>query len=314
MRSRLANPADAAAQRRVRLGYHPAMRILVTLPHFFKAEADSRHSSTDARQRARRRQAIEDVLLGWRTHFDTTLTLQIDRRAYERTRGVASVLDLVVLVNRDDHLLDDALLRLTSARVVSVAEENPRMLPFATHQAMAERRGAYDWFVYSEDDLLVRDPSFFDKQSSFQSQFGWRRVLQPNRFELNRIGPQFKIFVDGNLRPGITAPFHRALPDEEFLHQSMGSARIVHRRALNPHSGFFCLSAEQFDHWVRQPHFGDRDSAFISPLESAATLGILKTFAIYKPFAAHAGFLEVEHLDDRFSPKARTPAPAEGTA
>ncbi|MEN9315187.1 MAG: hypothetical protein RIS35_1580 [Pseudomonadota bacterium] len=280
------------------------MRILVTIPHFFKAEAESRHSSTDARRKANRRRAIEDILIGWRSHFDTTLTLQIDRRAYERTGGVASTLDLVVVVNRDDHLLDDALLRLTSTTVVRVDEENPRMLPFATHRVMSERRGAYDWFVYSEDDLLVRDPSFFDKQSAFQAQFGWRRVLQPNRFELNRVGPQFKIFVDGNLRPGVTAPYHQALPDEEFLHQTMGSARITHRRALNPHSGFFCLGADQLDHWIRQPHFGDRDSRFISPLESAATLGILKTFALYKPFGAHSGFLEIEHLDDRFSPKA----------
>lgn len=291
------------------------MRVLVTIPHFFKAEADSRHSSTDGRRQARRRRAIEDVLLGWRAHFDTTLTLQIDRRAYERTRGVATTLDLVVVVNRDDHLLDDALLRLTSTTVVRVTEENPRMLPFATHRVMAERRAAYDWYVYSEDDLLVRDPSFFDKQSAFQSQFGARRLLQPNRFELNRIGPQFKIFVDGNLRAGITAPFHKALPDDEFLQQTMGSARISHRRALNPHSGFFCLSAEQLDHWVRQPHFDDRDCGFISPLESAATLGMLKTFALFKPFGAHAGFLEIEHLDDRFSPKAPArPAAAPGNA
>ena len=280
------------------------MRVLVTIPHFFKAEAQARHSSTDVRRTAQRRRAIEDVLLGWRAHFDTTLTLQIDRRAYERTRGVVTRLDLLVAVNNDDHLIDEPLARLTGLQVVRVSEDNPRMLPFATHQAMSERRGAYDWYVYSEDDLLVRDPCFFDKQSAFQAQFGWRRLLQPNRFELNRHGPQFKTFIDGNLRAGITAPFHQALPDEEFLHQDQGNVRVAHRRALNPHSGFFCLSAEQLDHWVRQPHFGDRDCGFISPLESAATLGMLKTFAIFKPFGANAGFLEIEHLDNRFSPKA----------
>jgi hypothetical protein len=38
--------------------------------------------------------------------------------------------------------------------------------------------------------------------------------------------------------------------------------------------------------------FFDRDTSFIGPLESAATLGIMRAFRIYKPAPEHAAFLE----------------------
>jgi hypothetical protein len=43
------------------------------------------------------------------------------------------------------------------------------------------------------------------------------------------------------------------------------------------------------------------DCGFISPLESSVTLGVMKTFPIYKAFGPDAGFFELEHLDTRFS-------------
>ena len=48
------------------------------------------------------------------------------------------------------------------------------------------------------------------------------------------------------------------------------------------------------------PYFGDEDSSFAGPLESAASLGIIKTFRQYKPSPANAGFLELEHLHARY--------------
>ena len=79
------------------------------------------------------------------------------------------------------------------------------------------------------------------------------------------------------------------------------------------------LTREQLSYWMQQPHWGDQDTSFIGPLESAATLGVLKTFAIYKPWGRSFGFLGVEHLDDRYSslrPKMEPKAepPESGTA
>ena len=64
-------------------------------------------------------------------------------------------------------------------------------------------------------------------------------------------------------------------------HGDLGGVKFA--RALNPHSGFFVLSAEQFDTMSRQQHFLDMDCSFISPLESAATLCLLKNFSVFKP-------------------------------
>ena len=52
---------------------------------------------------------------------------------------------------------------------------------------------------------------------------------------------------------------------------------------------------------MQQPHWADQDSSFIGPLESAATLGALKTFSIYKSWGRSFGFLGVEHMDKRYS-------------
>jgi hypothetical protein len=48
-------------------------------------------------------------------------------------------------------------------------------------------------------------------------------------------------------------------------------------------------------YWAEQPHFLDRDASWCGPLESAATLGIMKTFRLYKPAPENLDFLEIEH-------------------
>jgi hypothetical protein len=66
-------------------------------------------------------------------------------------------------------------------------------------------------------------------------------------------------------------------------------------RPANPHSGCFFLNAAQMSRWAARPDFLDRDTSFIGPLESAATLGIMRTFRVYKPTVENANFLEIEH-------------------
>ncbi|HWT09686.1 MAG TPA: hypothetical protein VN329_11005, partial [Roseomonas sp.] len=223
-------------------------------------------------------------------------------KRFERLRGAVDGLDICVVTNGTDHLLDDDFARARGVRHVTVQTDNPRRLGFAVHRLFAEARHSYDLFCYSEDDLSIADPGFVNRLRAFQDAFGWKRLLMPNRFEWNPAGPTLKTWVDGDLRPGVTEAWRDALPDEDFLQLPMpGRAPVVFRRALNPHSGFFALSAVQLAHWMRQKHFLDLDCSFISPLESAATLGVLKTFPIYKAHGPDAGFLEIQHIDNRFS-------------
>ena len=75
---------------------------------------------------------------------------------------------------------------------------------------------------------------------------------------------------------------------------------IAFHRTFNPHSGCYFLNAEQMEKWASTPYFLDRDTSFIGPLESAATLGTMKTFRIYKPAADDSNFLEIQHFGTTF--------------
>ena len=277
------------------------MRILLAIAHFFRAEEGSNHSSTDAHRRDQRAAAIRSVIDAWRGHYGPVSSINVWQKKFEPVVGVADQLDIIVLVNGDNHLLDADYCRARGVRLYDAKLDNPRMLGFTAHKLFADARNVYDVFAFSEDDLRPTGGDMIPRILAFHDDYGWRRVLFPNRFELNPNGPALKTYIDGMLRPGLLAPFEAALPDERFLKGRQGARTLTFQRATNPHCGFFAITAEQLTHWMAQPQFGDQDCSFISPLESAATLGILKTFPIYKPFGRDMGWLEIEHLDTRFS-------------
>jgi hypothetical protein len=244
---------------------------------------------------------MRSVIDAWRGHYGPVFNINVWHKKFEPMIGVADQLDIIVLVNGDNHLLDAEYCRARGVRLYDAKLDNPRMLGFTAHKLFADARNLYDVFAFSEDDLRLTGSDMIQRILAFQDDYGWRRVLFPNRFELNPRGPALKTYIDGMLRPGLLAPFEAALPDERFLKGRQGARPLTFQRATNPHCGFFALTAAQLAHWIAQPQFGDQDCSFISPLESAATLGILKTFPIYKPFGRDMGWLEIEHLDTRFS-------------
>jgi hypothetical protein len=277
------------------------MRALVVFAHYFKAESKSTYSSTNAAQREARRESIARVLLAWRAQFGETASLNVEHKKLELNPPALDTLDMAVVVNGDDHLLDDAMLNRLGVEKLSVSLDQPRMLPFMAQRIMEQRKARYDWFVYSEEDVLPHDASFFGKLGAFQKNFGARRVLQPNRYEVNAAALRAKTYIDGDLRIGLMSRLFSFVPEtENLLVQRDASGVLKFARAMNPHSGFFALSAEQFEMWSSAKHFLDMDCSFISPLESAATLGLLKTFSVYKPVLP-MHHLEIEHLDTKFS-------------
>jgi hypothetical protein len=68
----------------------------------------------------------------------------------------------------------------------------------------------------------------------------------------------------------------------------------------NPHAGCFFLSQAQLQQWIQHPCWQDGDVSLVSPLESAATLGISRVFQLYKPALALAGWLELQHWGNSF--------------
>ena len=184
------------------------------------------------------------------------------------------------------------------------------LLGFACQAVLRERLGSYDYYCYLEDDLILHDPWHFIKLAWFNRHVGDDKLLQANRYEsaLNHLVP--KIYVDGDLDESVAAPFQDVRDSGPLAAEVLG-VRLLFGRTLNPHSGCYFLNARQMEHWVRQPHFLDHASRLIGPLETTATLGVLRTFKVYRPAPANADFLEVEHFGAGYLERLCEGAPGE---
>lgn len=274
-------------------------RLLVTIPHFFNPDGDQNHGSTRKDPRPRLQALTRCIAALHQTLGSRQGMLQIvSRTAHPANQAVAVDLDVVVCTTGDRHLIDQLPLPPGHFTHEATAAE-PKMLGFECHRVLRDRFGAYDWYAFLEDDLILHDPWTLAKLDWFGRTFGPQRLLQPNRYEVSLRRTPRKLYIDGDLRKAVTDAFCPVDGDPELAGDLLG--RPVHfRRALNPHSGCFFLSAEQMGRWIAAPHFLDCDTRFISPLESAASLGIMRSFRLYKPVAANAAFLEIQHESEGF--------------
>ncbi len=281
------------------------MRILAAIPHYYNlrgtASPDGRgHGSTGPNAEARAA-ALSACIASLHQLYGSSQHMidQATRLARPANAFTAGHLEVVVCTTGGDHLLDR--LRLPAGSF-SQQEKGcpPALLGFECHAALRDRLGDYDYYAYLEDDLISRDPWFFVKLGWFTNQLGEEVLLQPNRYEVGPLlGLVHKAYIDGDVAEAVTALFQDLLVKPTASGSLLG-ATVNFERAKNPHAGCFFLNARQMEHWSRQPHFLDRDTRFIGPLESAATLGVMRTFRVYKPAREHAGFLEIEHFGTAF--------------
>ena len=285
------------------------MRVLFAIPHFYDPDpaAGRRHGSLGP-DPGPRLLALTACLAGLRQPFGRPqCVIDIARRtttpANKRTAAAA---DVVVCTSGPRHLLDRVPLGPGYFTHLPTGAE-PRLLGFACHAALRDRfADGYDFYCYLEDDLLIRDPWFFVKLRWFNAIFGDDAVLMPNRYEVARGRLVHRAYVDGPMRPGASAAFQDVTDRLELAAEALG-VRVVFRRTTNPHCGGFFLTARQMAAWAAAPHFLDRDVRFVGPLESAATLGVMRTFRVYKPADETAAFLEVEHAGSGFLTRIKPP-------
>ncbi len=286
------------------------MRILFAIPHYYDPLGGGRHGSLgpDAGTRIK---ALADCLASLRQQFGRPqCEIDIARRTTIPTNQATAIqADVLVCTTGANHLLDRLPLG-TGYFTHLRTQAQPRLLGFECHAALRERIGSYDYYCYLEDDLVLRDPWFFVKLRWFTSQFGDEVLLQPNRYELARNEIVHKAYVDGPLHPSLTAAWQNVDEQPTLSAEALGQPIAFHR-TLNPHAGCFFLSAGQMVHWASRPYFLDRDAGFIGPLESAATLGVMRSFRVYKAAPENGAFLEVEHPGTRFLTLIRMPRPGE---
>jgi glycosyltransferase involved in cell wall biosynthesis len=278
------------------------MRILFTISHFFQPSEHSKYGS-QGKDPQPRMQALTACVTALHQLFGRSQT-SIDiaeRAASPANQSQAHNIDIIICTTKHHHLLNQISLDSDLYKHYRTNAE-PMLLGFECQALLRDCLGSYDYFCFLEDDLILHDPWLFVKLNWFNKQAGDNALLQPNRYELSPQGNNKKVYIDGNLSPQNTAKFQNLEEQPELLGQILGQT-VTFRRATNPHSGCYFLNVAQMNYWVEQPHFLDRNTSFIGPLESAASLGIMQTFRVYKPVPQNANFLELEHYGNAWSQK-----------
>ncbi len=275
------------------------MRILVTIAHFFQPHSKGKHASQRKNPQPRIQALTQNIINLHHLFGQLQTIINIGQKlAFPANRSQDSQLDIIICTTQNCHLLDQLPVPSHFYHHHPTQCE-PLLLGFECQAVLRDLLGKYDYYCFLEDDLIIHDPWFFIKLNWFTQQASNLNLLQPNRYEVSTHAPVQKAYVDGDLLPRVTAPFQNVQEEPELKGKIMGTS-ITFRRALNPHSGCYFLNSNQMAYWIGQQHFLDRDNSFISPLESAATLGIMKTFRIYKTAPEQANFLEIQHFGTGF--------------
>ncbi|BDA65939.1 hypothetical protein CAL7716_001050 [Calothrix sp. PCC 7716] len=275
------------------------MRILLTIAHFFRPDSKGKHASQRKNPQPRV-QALRESITNLHQLFGQSQTIIniAQRLAFPANQPQHNQIDIIICTTQGCHLLEQLSLPSHFYQHYPTQAE-PLLLGFECQALLRDCLGKYDYYCFIEDDLIIHDPWFFVKLNWFTQQAGDTNLLQPNRYEVSINNLTDKAYIDGDLLPRVTARFQNVQERAELKGIIMGIPITFHR-ALNPHSGCYFLNANQMTHWAKQAHFLDRDTSFVSPLESAATLGIMKTFRIYKTEPQQANFLEIQHFGTSF--------------
>jgi hypothetical protein len=275
------------------------MRILVAIPHYYSVHAESSpdgmwHGSV-TQGAATRLIAVSSCIAAMHQLYGSEQRVidHATRVAMPANQQTAGQVDIVVCTTGDDHLLGQLPLPAGSFVHNPTASPAP-LLGFECHAVLRDRIGDYDYYAYMEDDLIAHDPWMFVKLGWITDQLGDGVLLQPNRYEVGPLGLVNKAYIDGDLIVEATAAFQDITVQPIATGRLLGTT-VTFVRAKNPHAGCFFLNARQMAAWASRPDFLDRDTSFVGPLESAATLGIMRAFRVYKAAAESASFLEIEH-------------------
>ncbi|WP_320675942.1 hypothetical protein [Prochlorococcus sp. MIT 1300] len=286
------------------------MRILLAIAHFWDPNGDGKHQSLRPNPFPRL-EALKHQLLCLRRQGEHQSQLHVaDRMVYPANQALRHEID-ICLVTDGEHTVIEQLEPLYRGLFEEVVTEPPVGLELgfeAQAYLGSQVDKKYDFYGYMEDDLLIHDPLFFQKLVWFQNFMGQEALLLPQRVELAQ-GPHFvdRFYIDGPLPEDHVKPLVDL--DGPLVMVAAPGGDVPFEPPRNPHAGCFFLSHSQLRHWMEQPHWLDRDSSFISPLESAATLGISRSFNLYKPSLSHASWLEIQHWGTSFHSLIAAPQP-----
>lgn len=161
------------------------MRILFTISHFFQPSDGSRYGS-QGKDPQPRIQALTACISSLHKLFGKS------QASFDIAQGAAKPanqsqvnnIDIVICTTKNQHLLDQLSLPADLYKHYRTNAE-PMLLGFECQALLRDCLGAYDYFCFLEDDIILHDPWLFVKLNWFNKQVGDNALLQPNRYELS---------------------------------------------------------------------------------------------------------------------------------
>ena len=276
------------------------MRVHVCIPHYVREATDASsnpngYGSLRAGVQFRRALALNRCLhslLELQRQPKLTV-LNIHHTRIDHVPALQTPIELHISVCTDgEHQLDEVLdLFRPRIEVVLLQPDNPRELPLACRDHLIANRSGADLLMYLEDDLVIHDPAFFDKQRWFLEKTEHRFSLMPHRYEPVHQAGIHRLLVDGPLDPKFIRRFMQ--PQANAAQGIYRGQETVHFDLTNnPHSGCFVVSTPQAEELSKKPL---PRMGFVGPLETAATLTVLHRYPVMKPNLKHWRFLQIEH-------------------
>lgn len=281
------------------------LRVRVVIPHFCADQAGEQgYGSTRAGNRTKRIVALGRCLGALRAlaqrpgHGDWLMQHSPEAGPIAlpplEVEGVPPIQLEILICVTGEAWLEPALRAFSqSIKVLMLQPEDPIQLGLAARDALLQAEPIADLNLYMEDDLVIHDPLFFEKQRWFLERAEHRAVLMPHRYELVQAGSRYprRFYVDGELEP-------EALEGFPWQAHAAAASGVFHGRPVgfdqpsNPHSGLFVLSGPQVEQLRRS---GIPSWEWIGPLETAATQTVAHRFPVLKPSWTCRDFLTVEH-------------------
>lgn len=282
------------------------MLVRVFIPHYFQeVEGGTGYGSGQPGSRLARSLAlarcISSLLNLQRDKTDVALNIgeqTIDYLPDPDSKPAKIPLKIQITICTDGQHQLDEIIKFYRAQIscVSIQLEDPKLLPLKTRDLLVNDPHPADLSLYLEDDLVITDPEYCDKLLWFAARTNNAMTLMPHRYERIDTKGIGIMLADGPLASRFIEKFMKPQKDVA-IENYQSNRKISFDLASNPHSGTFALTNQQRSMLQAQelPYEG-----FVSPLETAATLTVLKFFQVLKPSFRDRDFLKIEHAHASF--------------
>lgn len=276
------------------------LRVRVVIPHYFAHEASGPQRTAQAAARRLRELAFFRCLLALQgqRRRRRDLVLNLGERLVDLLGPVETTalelpelrLEIQVVSNGRDRLEEVLSWAGDGVSQHVVQPQDPRELVLEARDLLVADPEPADLWLYIEDDLVLDDPLFFDKQWWWLQRTQHRQILMPHRYELVRGGAGGRLLVDGPMKWSVVDALNH--PEPGMMRQVYAGREMIFDRAANPNAGLFLISELQRQELQKHPLPRE---GFMGPRETASTLTVLHRYPVFKPALSHRRFLMVEH-------------------